>query len=82
MLKVEEILVQIEDLKKPNTLIREKDTLLDLKIVVASQKLDSALNECGKIAKKTNNQIKGKIFISPFVIQLIKYNFFIFLRKF
>ncbi|OAA87753.1 hypothetical protein CLCOS_35440 [Clostridium coskatii] len=29
--------------------------LLDLEIVVASQKLDSALNECGEIAKRKMN---------------------------
>ena len=55
--EIEEILTQIEALRKRlNTLIQEKDTLLDPEIVVASQKLDSALNEYGKIAKrKTNN---------------------------
>jgi len=57
MFEIEEILTQIEALRKRlNTLIQEKDTLLDPEIVVASQKLDSALNEYGKIAKrKTNN---------------------------
>lgn len=53
MSEIEEILTQIEDLrKKLNMLIKEKDTLLDPKVIVASQMLDSMLNEYDRIVKK------------------------------
>lgn len=52
MLEIEEILRQIENLRKNlNTLIEEKDTLLDPKVIAASQMLDSVLNEYDKIVK-------------------------------
>jgi len=55
MSEIEEILAQIEDLRKNlNTLIKEKDTLLDPKVIVASQMLDSMLNEYDKIVKKSD----------------------------
>jgi len=53
MSEIEEILMQIEALReKLNALIEEKDTLLDPKIIAASQMLDSALNEYDIIVKK------------------------------
>ncbi|WP_123054449.1 aspartyl-phosphate phosphatase Spo0E family protein [Clostridium sp. JN-1] len=52
MSKIEKILQQIEDLRKSlNALIEEKDTLLDPKVINASQMLDSMLNEYNKIVE-------------------------------
>lgn len=55
MSDMDEILTQIEDLrKKLNTLIKENNTLLDPKVIAASQILDSVLNEYNEIAKKSD----------------------------
>ncbi|MBP2032598.1 hypothetical protein J2Z42_001270 [Clostridium algifaecis] len=55
MSEMDEILTQIEDLrKKLNMLIKEKHILLDPKVITASQILDSVLNEYNEIAKKSD----------------------------
>ncbi len=52
MTKLNELIYKIEDLRKElNTLILEKQDLLDPDVVAASKKLDDALNEYDNMKK-------------------------------
>lgn len=53
MAEIEEVVAEIEDLRKRlNELIKEKKDLLDPQVIVASQMLDAILNEYNKVVSE------------------------------
>lgn len=54
MAKIRELAQKIDDTRKcMNEIIKQKGDLLDPEVIIASQKLDSILNEYYKILSKT-----------------------------
>jgi stage 0 sporulation regulatory protein len=59
MCETKNITEKIEEVrKKMNDLIKEKGDLLDPEVIIASQMLDSVLNEYNYILKKRNRQLE------------------------
>lgn len=59
MCETKNITEKIEEVRnKMNDLIKEKGDLLDPEVIIASQMLDSVLNEYNYILKKRNRQLE------------------------